>query len=186
MAYVKQGSLQVSPSAPTVNDVLTFSFLTELDWGDTVAVLGFNTTFYILYKKSSSTIWNEFGSWKCNGCFPWGSRQFQTTVVTKSLPSGTYDFLAIDNGDFKGKLPPYDETRTATRKRLLIKPDVTSGGTTGDTAGDTSGDTTPCDKLNRSGSFDPTCILETGNEQYLYALIGLGVILLLTSGGGKK
>ena len=36
-----------------------------------------------------------------------------------------------------------------------------------------------CVGLNRGGNLDPTCVLEKGNEKYLYAAAGLIVILLL-------
>jgi hypothetical protein len=45
--------------------------------------------------------------------------------------------------------------------------------------GKCSGATTTCDGLNRNGSFDPTCILETGNEMYLYGAIGAIALLLM-------
>jgi len=37
----------------------------------------------------------------------------------------------------------------------------------------------PCVGLNRDGSLDPTCIIEKGNENYLYMAIGAVVLLLL-------
>jgi len=37
---------------------------------------------------------------------------------------------------------------------------------------------TACDGMNRNGSLDPTCIMEKGNENYLYMAIG-GIVLLM-------
>jgi hypothetical protein len=50
---------------------------------------------------------------------------------------------------------------------------------TGTGTGTGAGAATPCVGLNRNGSLDPTCILETGNEMYLYGAIGLVLLLVL-------
>lgn len=42
-----------------------------------------------------------------------------------------------------------------------------------------AGTVIPCEGLNRSGSLDPACILEPGNEIYLYGAIGLVAVLVL-------
>jgi PKD repeat protein len=49
------------------------------------------------------------------------------------------------------------------------------------TGGGTGGTTTKveCVGLNRSGSLDPTCIMEKGNEPYLYAAIGIIALIVL-------
>jgi PKD repeat protein len=39
---------------------------------------------------------------------------------------------------------------------------------------------TSCDGLERDGEIDPSCMLETGNELYLYGAIGLVALLLLS------
>jgi PKD repeat protein len=56
-----------------------------------------------------------------------------------------------------------------------------TGGGTGGTGGTGGGaDTaTSCDGMNRNGALDPTCIIEKGNEMYLYAAVGAIVLLLL-------
>jgi len=38
---------------------------------------------------------------------------------------------------------------------------------------------TPCDGMNRNGALDPTCIIEPGNEMFLYGAVGVVLLLLL-------
>jgi PKD repeat protein len=55
----------------------------------------------------------------------------------------------------------------------------TGGGGTGGGTGGGGGAATQCEGLNRNGSLDPTCILETGNELYLYGAIGVIALIVL-------
>jgi hypothetical protein len=127
MAFITPGSLQISPPTPTTNDTLTFTFHAEKDAWDTWDWLGFDTTFYILFKESTSNTWRELGAWKCSNCFTnlgAEDRHFLGTITTENITTpGTYDFLVIDYGIYMGKLPPYDTTKTA-KLRTSINPYV--------------------------------------------------------------
>jgi hypothetical protein len=45
---------------------------------------------------------------------------------------------------------------------------------------DAGGGTGTCVGLNRDGKFDPTCIFEKGNEMYLYGVVGLLAVVLMS------
>jgi hypothetical protein len=43
-----------------------------------------------------------------------------------------------------------------------------------------------CDGLNRNGSFDISCVMEKGNEMYLYTAIGIVGLIILASATRKR
>jgi hypothetical protein len=133
MAYIKSGSLRISPPNPTDADQLEFTFTGAIDAIDTLSLFGFDTIFHILYKKTGTSAWDELLAWKCADCFnklcpefAWGTSgcDFALTLDQPLKPHGTYDFMVIDDGDYRAKIPPYDTSRIAVRNSVSIIPYV--------------------------------------------------------------
>ena len=122
MAYILPNSLTVTPQTPDTQTTLTFNWQGSLDLADQLDVLnilGFNTVVYILYRPSNSASWSGvLGTYDCNGCYnnlDTGTVGQPMTLTTDPITAaGSYDFMAIDQGDYVGKTAPYSTSRTAT------------------------------------------------------------------------
>lgn len=124
MAYIKPGSLKISPSSPTDQTALTFSFNAVLDAIDmTSVVLGFDTVFYLLGKRHSESEWTELGSVACDNCFGIYNN-VDYSITTDAISYGSWDFMVIDYGDYYQKSAPYNATRIATKTRVNISSEI--------------------------------------------------------------
>jgi hypothetical protein len=128
MAYILPNSLSVAPQTPDTQTSLTFTVQGTYDYIDYLSALGFNTVIYVLYKPSNQSTWKSLTSWNCNGCYDTIAGGFSANltmaIASNPVPDGvgTYDFMAIDQGDYIGKSAPYPSTRTATLYGVYIKP----------------------------------------------------------------
>lgn len=135
MAFVVPGTLSISPTSPNSAQLLTFSFIAQEDDIDLASSLfGFSTSWYILYRPSGTTTWNELMTYACNNCFSgsqtdpnisnagyWSASDQVSAAIPsgKDFPAGTYDFIVVDNGDYSKGIP-YSASRTATLTNYVI------------------------------------------------------------------
>lgn len=205
MAFVYPNTLQVNPAYPYNTSEITASAYIGGDALDVICdypILGYTkTNIHLLMKLANKGItWaraSEMAVYDCSSqcCFrddsehrvavpdnP-GARGWRIEFQPISVPvAETYEFMAIDDGDYLNHLASLDSNRVATRS-VIISPDPEHPVVA---LPPSDSGTTSCVGFNRNGSFDPMCILDPSNLTYLYGAIGLVILLLLVSGGKKK
>jgi len=201
MVYVFPNSLRISPTDPLNTEKPIVSAYIAMDYGGLLnfpcgAGMGYTKTYIHLLRRVADIglTWamaDEVAKYDCSsqccldldamesvhgnpGAYGW----YVEFPPLRVMPANTtYEFLAIDDGDFKN-LTTIDASRTATLRvtiqrdpeQIIVTPPIGGGGGTG-------GDTTECD------SGDYMCLYK---DYIPYAVVGIVLLLVLTSGGGKN
>jgi hypothetical protein len=206
MVFVYSNTLSISPSDPYTTDSIRVSAWIGVDLldGGCQGIMGYTRTNIYLMRRNVGTgetrsqavkIAMYDCSTKCcldpniyisvpghPGRYGW---EIGFDAINPIPTPGKYEFFVVDEGDYRKTTYPQDRTAalTFTVAQDPVNPPII---TIPPVDGNGGGVVNPCEGMNRDGSLDPTCIMEKGNEMYLYGAIGVVVLLVLLSSKRRK
>lgn len=107
MVFVEPSSFVIDPSQPTDSTVLTFGFNAIKDFPNDALFITYTPVYYVMYRSSKpfsdkTGVWIELGRELGNQVMHMSPSEAIIISATKKLPAGKYDFMAVEQTDWKG------------------------------------------------------------------------------------